>query len=774
MSSRCSNCHTRPLALGLLLFGMIVSFAVPGGWSAGIAESLPASPSWSFEAVDAPRWFAQMGPRSLAVDEAGIAHIVYGGDHLYHAQEDRPGWRFETVDPAPGAGKYAALALAGAGAPHIGYYDAGAGQVKYARWGSGAWQLEVVEASVQITTPVALALDASGRPHLSYRDASGLKYADRDADGWHVAVVDASAGEGVALALDAAGYPLIAYGDGALKVARWTGAAWEFETVDAADTEIAKSIAFDSSGRPCVAYTGFNAGGRRELRYARRLRGGWDLQFVDAIVTRDTGLEPSLAFDKTGAPRISYGAYDSLKYARWTGSDWVRERVELTPGRYTALVVDGAGTPHISYLSGGRVRFARRPGLNWQIETVDTARTTGFYTALALDGAGTPHISYRDNEGGALRYAHRAGAGWLMQEVDSTLGLAAPTSLALDGAGQPQIAYAVYPDSGTRGALKLARWTGSGWSLQTIDTDIGSLDQAGARQPALRIDSAGQPYVSYFDGGQVLKLAHWTGSAWVIESVAGPGQFGDYTSLALDSQDQPHLVYQDAAAERLIYAYRAGAGWINATVDVGLYVGGHHALGLDRAGNPHICYTAYTGMTVDLRYARLAADEWQVQTVDAGAPYTGYFCSLALDGADRPHIGYYDEAQRDLRYARWTGSAWELQTVDVAGDAGTFAALALDQGDRPHISYHDATSGDLKLAVFGQESPTPTTTATATATETQTPEPTATPTAAATATPTETSTPEPSATATWTPEPTPTETPDAEWRRYLPLALREG
>ncbi len=774
MSSRCSNCHTRPLALGLLLFGLFVSFAVLGGWLAGIVESSPAPLSWSFEAVDAPRWFEQMGPRSLAVDEAGIAHIVYGGDHLYHAQEDRPGWRIETVDPAAGAGKYAALALAEAGAPHIGYYDAGAGQVKYARWMGSAWQLELVEASVQITTPVALALDASGRPHLSYRDAGGLKYAHRDADGWHVATVDASAGEGVALALDAAGYPLIAYGEGVLAVARWTGAAWEFETVDADRTEIAKSIAFDSSGRPCVAYTGFNAGGRRELRYARRLRNGWAVQFVDAIVTRDTGLEPSLAFDKTGAPRISYGAYDSLKYARWTGSDWVRERVELTPGRYTALVVDSGGTPHISYLSDGRVRFARRPGLNWQIETVDTARTTGFYTALALDGAGTPHISYRDGEGGALRYARRAGAGWLTQEVDSTLGLAAPTSLALDGTGQPQIAYAVYPDAWTPGALKLARWTGSGWALQTIETDIGSLDQTGARQPALRIDSAGQPYVSYFGGSQVLKLAHWTGSAWASELVAGPGQFSEDTSLALDSQDRPHLVYQDAAAERLIYAYRAGADWITATVDVGLYVGGQHALALDRAGNPHICYTAYTGTTVDLRYARLAAGEWQIQTVDAGAPYTGYFCSLALDGVDQPHIGYYDEAQHDLRYARWTGSAWELQTVDAAGDAGAFAALALDQGDRPRISYHDATNGDLKFSVFGQESPTPTATATATATPTgtATPEPTAT--ATATATPTETSTPEPTATPTWTPEPTPTETPGSGWRRYLPLALCEG
>jgi hypothetical protein len=77
---------------------------------------------------------------------------------------------------------------------------------------------------------VSLALDAAGRPHLSYYDAANgaLKYAWRDAAGWHVQTVDGEqetdVGQYTALVLDGAGRPIISYYDvthGDLKVARW-------------------------------------------------------------------------------------------------------------------------------------------------------------------------------------------------------------------------------------------------------------------------------------------------------------------------------------------------------------------------------------------------------------------------------------------------------------------------------------------------------------------------------------------------------------------------
>jgi hypothetical protein len=54
---------------------------------------------------------------------------------------------------------------------------------------------------------------------------------------------------------------------------------------------------------------------------------------------------------------------------------------------------------------------------------------------------------------------------------------------------------------------------------------------------SLALDSAGNPHISYFDAmNEDLKYARWTGSSWNIETVDSPGEVGHYTtSLALDS-----------------------------------------------------------------------------------------------------------------------------------------------------------------------------------------------------------------------------------------------
>jgi hypothetical protein len=46
------------------------------------------------------------------------------------------------------------------------------------------------------------------------------------------------------------------------------------------------------------------------------------------------------------------------------------------------------------------------------------------------------------------------------------------------------------------------------------------------------------------------------------------------------------------------------------------------------------------------------------------------FAAIALDTAGRPHISYYDLANRSLKYAYYAGSAWWSETVDNAGDVG--------------------------------------------------------------------------------------------------------
>ena len=97
----------------------------------------------------------------------------------------------ETVDEAEGAIIGAtALALDGAGTPHIGYISPD-GTLKYARRTAGGWQITPVVSPVgRDLAELSFALDGVGRPHISYLETNCptcawvLKYAHWNGNAW--------------------------------------------------------------------------------------------------------------------------------------------------------------------------------------------------------------------------------------------------------------------------------------------------------------------------------------------------------------------------------------------------------------------------------------------------------------------------------------------------------------------------------------------------------------------------------------------------------------
>jgi hypothetical protein len=365
------------------------------------------------------------------------------------------------------------------------------------------------------------------------------------------------------------------------------------------------------------------------------------------------------------------------------------------------------------------------PPPTWQIpnSTIVQPGEGGFYSSLVLDSSGNPHISYMDSNE-SLRYATYNGTSWNLQMVDARtfnhLGSILATSarvglyssLALDSKGYPHISYynytsflephaITYNSSLVFGDLKYAWWNGTSWSTQTVE--FGTVDSKVGAYCSLALDSQDKPHISYYEWNDVawsmvngnLKYASWTGTSWNIETADSDGNVGKDSSLALDSADNPHITYLDGTNGNLKYATRTSAGWNIQIVDNA--VGGYCRLVLDSTYIPHISYWKN-----GLMYASWNGTGWSVETVDFSDNSTvGIWCSLALDSNSHPHISYVDDQNGHayLKYASWDGTAWNTVILDT-GNVGVYSSLALDSSGNPHISYFDMFNVSLKYISF--------------------------------------------------------------------------
>ena len=215
-------------------------------------------------------------------------------------------------------------------------------------------------------------------------------------------------------------------------------------------------------------------------------------------------------------------------------------------------------------------------------------------------------------------------------------------------------------------------------------SDVVATDGDTGWSTSVAVDDLGVVHVSFVELDTFeVRYGRRDGATWTFEriGIAGYATGGmSMTSLALDAERRPHIVYPDATWQ-LQLAVRDDDGWSAEPIDDGVEA----ATIAIAAGTVHVAYVLQVG---GIRHATRSDDSWAITSVDSDAAY--FAPALAIDAASIPHLAY--PAGWQVRYATRVGDAWQTIVVEdisgvlrvaiasVGGGVGTGAAPVLSYG----------------------------------------------------------------------------------------------
>ena len=320
----------------------------------------PSRPAAGFRgASTARRLTSNRLPIELCrVDRQGFPHVAYGGDHAYYATYNGATWLYEIVDRTRVVGSFASLALDSVGRPHMAYRDEVNNAIRYAFRDSAGWHVEIVDANAPFyfgKGPTSLAMADDGSAHLAYvvqGQGPAIRYAFRDASGWHVELV--GTGVDVSLAVDHTGSPHVVYGEYDMLYAFRDATGWHDEMANADCMISTASLALDAEDRAHVACYRYDGGPAPQLSVLYNFSDtvGWHAEVIERTSSWTHTYSSSIALDAGGDPHVSFfgGQDGDLRFPPPSRGLANRSGVPMEHrGQFSSLDLDAQGKPWIAF-----------------------------------------------------------------------------------------------------------------------------------------------------------------------------------------------------------------------------------------------------------------------------------------------------------------------------------------------------------------------------------------------------------------------------------------
>jgi hypothetical protein len=327
-----------------------------------------------------------------------------------------------------------------------------------------------------------------------------------------------------------------------------------------------------------------------------------------------------------------------LRPAAAAGDGWTLNA--LARGVKPTLALDAEGRPAVAYVRqgvGGWVDFAAAAD-DWKAVRISEGNYAG-PADLDFDDEGRPHVAWHDHElaevsprYGNLVHAVRDGGAWRVGKARDQGHDGFQTSLAVAGpvvhaAGIEPVQYQT--DQGVEHYV----FEDGKWSVASIGT--GPLEYE--YDVSLAVARAG-PALTYFDDrAEALVYAERDGASWRLERVATGQESGEFSSLAFDAVDLPHIAFSREDGD-VLHATRGDAGWEIERV-AGERFPSAVALAFHPGGRPAIAFANREGV----RFAVRDQGQWNVVTIATadGRPF-GKRVSLEIDAEGVPHVAFYE------------------------------------------------------------------------------------------------------------------------------------
>ena len=229
-----------------------------------------------------------------------------------------------------------------------------------------------------------------------------------------------------------------------------------------------------------------------------------------------------------------------------------------------------------------------------------------------------------------------------------------------------------------------AAWS---WDIEVVDESTADIGE----YPSLALDSNGDPHISYSDthNGNLM-YAQSRDGIWYLNPLDQTSGAGKFSGLAIDQLDGVHIAYVNVNTYKLHYIYIPDGELPKPPEEVagGITVDTYPAIALEKDGDPVFSYS----ITGNLEYA------WRGQYYPSFYSHktihyqpsrdVGRWPSMKTDKNGYPHISYYDKTYSALMYITMDENGWRNEEfVDNKDYAGSYTSLALDSYGRPHISY---------------------------------------------------------------------------------------